>query len=79
MGWIMTKPVLGFLTKSDTNWAVQPQKMARGLKLKKGRDFIIFTAKKSTDLICAFVFAYAKSRFFFMTLLILSMTMLMLR
>ena len=24
---------LGFPTRSDTNWAVQPQKMARGLRL----------------------------------------------
>ena len=29
---ISTKPVFGFPTKSDTNWAVQQQKMARGLK-----------------------------------------------
>ena len=25
---------LGFLTRSDTNWAMQPQKMARGLKFQ---------------------------------------------
>ena len=25
---------LGFQTRSDTNWAVQPQKMARGLKFR---------------------------------------------
>ena len=24
----------GYLTRSETNWAVQPQKMARGLKLR---------------------------------------------
>ena len=28
----MTKPVFGFRTRSDTNRAVQSQKMARGLK-----------------------------------------------
>ena len=28
----MRKPVLGVSNKSDTNQAVQPQKMARGLK-----------------------------------------------
>ena len=28
------KPVLGFPTMSDTNRAVQPQKMARGLKFQ---------------------------------------------
>ena len=30
----MRKPVFGFLTRSDTNRAVQPQKMARGLKFR---------------------------------------------
>ena len=30
----MRKPVFGFPTKSDTNRAVQPQKMARGLKFR---------------------------------------------
>ena len=28
------KPVFGFLTRSDTNQAVQPHKMARGLKFR---------------------------------------------
>ena len=28
MSHIARKPVLGFWTRSDTNWAVQPQKMA---------------------------------------------------
>ena len=28
----MRKPVFGVSDQSDTNWAVQPQKMARGLK-----------------------------------------------
>ena len=31
---VMGKPVLGFLIRSDTNRAVQPQKMARGLKFR---------------------------------------------
>ena len=30
----MRKPSLGFLTRSNTNRAVQPQKMARGLKFR---------------------------------------------
>ena len=30
----MRKPVFGFLTRSNTNQAVQPQKMVRGLKFK---------------------------------------------
>ena len=64
---------LGFPTRSDTNQAVQPQKMARGLKfgLKKKRDCAIYEAKTmaliscavTAQLICAFVFTYAKSRF----------------
>ena len=29
---IVRKPVFGFPTRSDTNWAVQPQKMVEGLK-----------------------------------------------
>ena len=58
---------------SDTNQAVQLQKMPRGLKFRikieeelhypcggnKGADQLRVTAK----LICVFVFAYAKSRF----------------
>ena len=30
----MRKPVLGFPTRSDTNWAVQRQKIARSLKFR---------------------------------------------
>ena len=30
----MRKSVFGFLTRSDTNWAVQQHKMARGLKFR---------------------------------------------
>ena len=59
--------------RSDTNWAVQPQNMARGLKFRfqvverlyypysenKGADQLRSTAQ----LICVFVFAYAKGRF----------------
>ena len=32
MSLVVRKPVFGFLTWSDTNWAVQPQKIARDLK-----------------------------------------------
>ena len=31
---IMRKTVFGFLTSTDTNQAVQPHKMARGLKIQ---------------------------------------------
>ena len=49
-------------TRSDTNRAVQPQKMDRGLKfgiLEEVLNSFAVTAK----LICAFVFAYSKSMF----------------
>ena len=63
----------GFPTRSYTNRAVQPQKMARGLKFQiniveelyypysenKGADQL----RSNAQLICVFVFAYAKSRF----------------
>ena len=61
-----------FPTRPDTNRAVQPQKMARDLKFRKKRDRTIFVVKiealiscaVTTQLICAFVFAYKKNRFF---------------
>ena len=34
MSHVVRKPVLAFLTRSDTNRAVKLQKMARGLKLR---------------------------------------------
>ena len=34
MSLVLRKPVFGFPTRSDTNQAVQPQKMARGLKFQ---------------------------------------------
>ena len=48
----MRKPTLWFLTWSDTNWAVQPQKMARGLKfriLKEEGLYIVFSENKGAD------------------------------
>ena len=63
----------GYLTRFDTNWPVQIQKMARGLKFRKKRDCTIYVAKTmaliscsiTAQLICAFVFAYnMKSSFF---------------
>ena len=65
------KFVLGFSTRLDTNRAVQPQKMARGLKIwiSQGEGlFYICRENKVTNscavtaqLICVFVFAYAKT------------------
>ena len=70
---LVRKPSSGFPTSSDTNRAVQTQKMARGLKfliqVVEGLYFMIAKAKVliscvvTAELICIFVFAYAKSRF----------------
>ena len=58
---------LGFPTRSGTNQAVPPQKMARGLKFKiyeVGELYYLCSKDKSTDqMIWDFIFAYAKSRF----------------
>ena len=64
-----------FLTRSDTNQAIQPQKMARGLKFRiqkaEGLYYLCTCSEKKmlnscaviAQLICgAFIFAYAKSR-----------------
>ena len=56
-----------FPTRSDTNQAVQPHKMARGLKFRikevEGLYYLCSKTKGADQLICVFVFAYAKSRF----------------
>ena len=64
----------GFQTRSDTNQAVQPQKMARDLKFLtmeiEGLHYL-YSENKGADqlhsyclqLICTFVFTYAQSRF----------------
>ena len=69
----MRKPTFWFPTWSDTNRAVQPQKMARGLKFRiyvveevyyrvaKIKALISFAV--TAKLICVFVFAYAKCWF----------------
>ena len=64
-------PAMWFLSGSDTNRAVQAQKMARGWKFREKRDCIILVVKTkaqirfavSAKLICAFVFTYAKGWF----------------
>ena len=54
----------GLQPRSDTNLAVQPQKMARGLKFSDLRTrFILSTMGKQWSLICAFVSKKAESRF----------------
>ena len=62
---------LAFLTRSDTNWAVQPQ-MARGLIFQIYEEEGVYYVAKikaliscvvTGQLICIFVFAYAKTRF----------------
>ena len=64
----------GFPTRSNTNRAVQPQKMARGLKFRiKVEESVYYpyiaktkaliSCAGTAQLICVSVFAYAKSRF----------------
>ena len=62
---------LAFLTRSDTNWAVQPQ-MARGLLFQiyevEGVYYVVkmkalISRVVTGQLLCIFVFAYAKIRF----------------
>ena len=43
MSLVVKKPVSGFLTRSDSNWAVQLQKMARALKFRKLRRGIVIS------------------------------------
>ena len=63
-----------FPTRSDTNRTVQPQYMVRGLKFRIEEEeglYYICSENKGADqlrtltpqLICAFAFAYAKSKF----------------
>ena len=72
MGCIMRNLSYWALTRSDTNWAVQPQNTTRGLKFGiKEDEGLYYIAKTKVlincivtgQLICAYVFAYAKSRF----------------
>ena len=51
--------------RSDTNWAVQPQKMAVGLKFRRrgiyeAKTKALISLTVNVQLICAFVFPYAK-------------------
>ena len=60
-----------FPTRSDINGSVQSQKMVKSLKFRKKINFTIRVVKPkalisfavTANLICAFVFAYAKFRF----------------
>ena len=70
---ISRKPVFGVPARSNTNQTVQPQKMARGLKfwnyVEDGLCYVAKTKEQliscavTMQLICAFVFAYAKAGF----------------
>ena len=57
----------GFPTRSDTNQNAQPQKMARGLKIRieevEGLYCLCSENKEADQLICGLVFEYEKSRF----------------
>ena len=58
---------LGFQTRSDTNWTVQSQKMARDctywIKEEEELYYICCENIGAVQLICVFGFSYAKSRF----------------
>ena len=69
----MRKPVLGFPTRSRTNQAVQPQKMARGLKFQiqevEGLYYVakikaLISGAITAQLICFFVFQICKKQDF---------------
>ena len=63
----------GFPTRSDTNRVVQRQKIARGfiIRVKKVKGLYslyieikaLITCEVTVQLICAFLFAYAKGRY----------------
>ena len=58
--------MLLFPTRSDTNRAVQPQKMVRGVKFRRinvEKTKVLISCVVTLQLICPFVFAYAESRF----------------
>ena len=73
MSHVMRKQTFWFPTWSDTNRAVQPQKMARGLKFRIWKIeglYYLCSENKGADQLRGsheadqlFVFAYAKSRF----------------
>ena len=53
----MRKPVFGFPTRSDTNWAVQSHKMARGLKFQiKEEEGLYYpcSENKDADQLCGY-------------------------
>ena len=63
----MRKPTFWFPTRSETNQAVQLQKVARGLKFRiykvEGLYYLCSENKGPAKLICVFVYAYVKCWF----------------
>ena len=67
MSCLIKKPILGFRTRSNSNWAVQPEKIARCLKFRIKKVERLFYLKTkalisctiSGQLILTLVFAYA--------------------
>ena len=60
----MRKPTFWFPTSSDTNQAVQLQKMARGLNFRiKKVEELFYLCSENKALVCIFVFTYAKCWF----------------
>ena len=57
MSRVARKPVFGFPTRSDTNRAVQPQKMARGLKFwiyEEEGLYYLCSKNKGADQLCSY-------------------------
>ena len=69
---VMRNPVFGFPTRSDTNRAVQPQKMARGLQIgiQKEANSEKVSCAVTAKLICTFLFSHMQKAGFLMMRLI---------
>ena len=75
MSLVQRKLVFGISNRSNTNWAIQPQKTARGLKfliyeeqdlyysIYPGEIKALISCAVTTELIWVFVVAFARSRF----------------
>ena len=66
MSRVMRKPIFSIIDQADTNRAVMPQKMARGLKVRMQEEeglFYLCSENKGADQLHSYCFAYAKSRF----------------
>ena len=66
--YVIRKAVFGVSTRSNTNWAVEPQKIARGLQfwiLEVKRLYYLFSENEGVDQLCGLRlwFCICKNRF----------------